>query len=68
LEGQRKRGLEGWKVGGLEVMKKLIVFIVIMLSFSLSFAEQRFIIPLEDSPSHGPKNAPVTIIEFIDFQ
>ncbi|MGO9014102.1 MAG: hypothetical protein ACLQF0_03890 [Dissulfurispiraceae bacterium] len=49
-------------------MKKLVVFIILLLSFSLSFAEQRFVVPLEDSPSFGPKNAPVTIIEFIDFQ
>jgi len=50
-------------------MKKILVFIVLLLSFSLSFAEEkRFVIPLEDSPSYGPKNAPVTIIEFIDFQ
>ena len=25
-------------------------------------------IPMGDSPSFGPANAPVTIIEFIDFQ
>ena len=49
-------------------MKKLAVLVVLLLSFSLSFAEQRFIIPIEDSPSYGPKNAPVTVIEFIDFQ
>jgi len=50
-------------------MKKILVFIVLLLSFSLSFAEEkRFVIPLEDSPSYGPNNAPVTIIEFLDFQ
>jgi hypothetical protein len=49
-------------------MKKLVVFIFFLSSFSLSFAEQRFIVPLEDSPSYGPSAAPVTIIEFIDFQ
>jgi len=50
-------------------MKKILVFIVLLLSFSLSFAEEkRFVIPLEDSPSYGPNKAPVTIIEFLDFQ
>lgn len=34
-----------------------------------AFAEvKRFAIPLESSPSVGPENAPVTIVEFIDYQ
>lgn len=30
--------------------------------------EKRYQIPLENSPSIGPAGAPVTIVEFLDFQ
>jgi hypothetical protein len=30
--------------------------------------EKRYQIPLENSPSIGPADAPVTIFEFLDFQ
>ena len=30
--------------------------------------EKRYQIPLENSPSSGPADAPVTIFEFLDFQ
>ncbi len=30
--------------------------------------EKRYDVPLGDSPVYGPSGAPVTIIEFIDFQ
>lgn len=35
---------------------------------SLSGASDRFDVPVGDSPSFGPENAPVTIIEFLDYQ
>ena len=31
-------------------------------------ADKRVAIPIGSAPSLGPENAPVTIIEFIDFQ
>jgi len=41
----------------------------ILLLFSFAFAEvQRFNISIGDSPQKGPKDAPITIIEFLDFQ
>ena len=50
-------------------MKKTILFLCLAL-FSLSAAadEKRYTVPVGDSPSLGPANAPVTIIEFLDFQ
>ncbi len=50
---------------------KTILFCVcvLMLAFSPALSmEQRFDVPILDSPQKGPKDAPVTIIEFLDFQ
>jgi len=42
---------------------------VLIFVFSNSYAEEkRYVLPLEDSPSCGAKNAAVTIIEFLDYQ
>jgi hypothetical protein len=47
-----------------------IAFVLLSILFAVhSFAdEKRFSVPLGDSPATGPENAPVTIIEFLDFQ
>ena len=49
---------------------RLATFAVFVLLFFSSAAAdvQRFNIPIGDSPQKGPKDAPVTIIEFLDFQ
>lgn len=45
-----------------------------LLAVALTFvspaaaADKRYEIPLADSPTLGPADAPVTIVEFIDFQ
>jgi uncharacterized protein YdeI (BOF family) len=50
-------------------MRKLvIVLFVTLISLSALAEEKRFSVPTGDSPSTGPVNAPVTIIEFLDFQ
>ena len=47
---------------------RLIIPLVLLSHLSAFAAEQRTSIPLDDSPSLGPDNAPVTMVEFIDFQ
>jgi hypothetical protein len=51
------------------MMKKLLICISILLLFGVAHAAgKRTEVPVGDSPSFGPDDAPVTIIEFIDFQ
>jgi hypothetical protein len=45
-----------------------IVTMLLVIAGTAFSAEQRIPVPLENSPSLGPENAPVTIVEFIDFQ
>ena len=51
-------------------MKRPVLVAVLLLLVALPSlaAEKRFTVPVGNSPSTGPENAPVTIIEFIDFQ
>lgn len=43
--------------------------LLLLLIASYSYAdEKRYNVPIEDSPALGPENAPVTIIEFLDYQ
>jgi hypothetical protein len=51
------------------IVKIIQAFILLLFLVSGSFAaEKRFAVPVGDSPQKGPKDAAVTIIEFIDFQ
>jgi len=51
------------------MIKKLLSCIFVFLLFAgTTLAEERTEVPIGDSPSMGPTDAPVTIIEFIDFQ
>ncbi|MGE5173909.1 MAG: hypothetical protein ACM3MD_08770 [Betaproteobacteria bacterium] len=50
-------------------MKQLMfILAAVLVSVSVTGQEKRFSVPLGDSPSLGPLNAPVTIVEFLDFQ
>ena len=47
----------------------LVILFVLLSAQAFALSDQdRVVIPLDNSPSQGPVNAPVTIIEFIDFQ
>ncbi len=46
-------------------------FFVLFSSLSLSTTpaeEKRYVVPIDDSPQLGAADAPVTIIEFLDYQ
>ncbi len=50
-------------------MKRTASAALILLLFSFAFADvQRYSVPIDNSPQKGPKDAPVTVIEFLDFQ
>jgi len=50
-------------------MKRLVFVLLCFLIAAYAVAdEKRFSVPVNDSPSIGPADAPVTIIEFLDFQ
>lgn len=51
------------------MMKKIVICVFALLLFGMAQAqEKRVDIPIGEAPSMGPADAPVTIIEFLDFQ
>ena len=50
--------------------RRLAAWIVLSLLAAVPAggAEVRYAVPAGDSPSIGPANAPVTIVEFLDYQ
>lgn len=50
--------------------RRLALWIVLTLISSVPAvaADIRYAVPAGDSPSVGPANAPVTIVEFLDYQ
>jgi hypothetical protein len=49
--------------------KKVFLAILFLLVSSPAFSDvQRYNVAIDNSPQKGPINAPVTIIEFLDFQ
>lgn len=50
-------------------MKAFLSFFLLVLLLSPAAAEEkRYSMPLDGSPTLGRADAPVTIVEFIDFQ
>ncbi|UCD34011.1 MAG: hypothetical protein JSU90_06835 [Nitrospiraceae bacterium] len=45
-----------------------VLFLMLAMPFAAAAEETRYNIPIGESPSWGPENAPVTIIEFLDYQ
>lgn len=54
---------------GIFRLEGLLILVLSCLIVSYASAqEKRFNVPVDDSPSYGRSDAPVTIIEFIDYQ
>jgi hypothetical protein len=51
----------------MRIKTGIILFILIFSSQVLA-SEKRYDVPHGNSPQLGPQNAPITIIEFLDFQ
>ena len=51
-------------------MKRLLscVLFSLIVSAPAFAAQKRYEVPIGDSPQRGPANAPVTIVEFLDYQ
>jgi protein-disulfide isomerase len=50
-------------------MRRIVLAaLIILLAGYASAGDKRYSVPIGDSPATGPVDAPVTIIEFIDFQ
>jgi hypothetical protein len=45
----------------------MLVIAFLLISCATRGGLQRATIPLDDSPTRGPANAPVTIVEFLDY-
>jgi len=46
----------------------LWIALALLLAVPAGAVDVRYAVPAGDSPSIGPANAPVTIIEFVDYQ
>jgi len=50
--------------------RRTLVFIiaVFVMGAPAVAAQKRYDVPIGDSPQRGPASAPVTIVEFLDYQ
>ncbi|HEX9191371.1 MAG TPA: hypothetical protein VF847_04700 [Candidatus Deferrimicrobiaceae bacterium] len=46
----------------------LLALLLLLAAAPAAAADVRYTVPAGDSPSIGPANAPVTLVEFIDYQ
>jgi len=72
LNGKSRGNFCSSRLNIREFMEKGRVLIIVSLVFfflvSSIKGSERLDIPLENSPSFGPMDAPVTIVEFLDYQ
>ena len=45
-----------------------LMVLSLLVAVPAGAADVRYAVPAGDSPSIGPANAPVTIVEFLDYQ
>ncbi len=48
--------------------RALLLVSFLLLSLAAAAEDRRYDVPIGNAPQRGPADAPVTIIEFIDFQ
>ena len=46
----------------------LVALLLLLAASPAAAADIRYDVPPGDSPSIGPANAPVTLVEFVDYQ
>ena len=46
----------------------LPLLVLLLAASQAAAADVRYTVPPGDSPSVGPANAPVTLVEFVDYQ
>jgi len=51
----------------MKLLRSALLLLLLLISV-VSAEEKRFVISIGDSPQRGLKDAPVTIVEFLDFQ
>ncbi len=51
-----------------DMKQLLVVLAIVLLALPAASQEKRIAVPLDNSPAFGPADAPVMIVEFIDFQ
>ncbi len=60
--------LKGGTIRSYARRPALWIALALFAAVPVGAAEIRYTVPAGDSPSIGPANAPVTIVEFLDYQ
>ncbi len=60
--------MNGDSRGPLSYRRILWLALALFAAAPAGAADVRYAVPADNSPSIGPANAPVTIVEFLDYQ